>query len=372
MITPTILIPGIKGTTLVNTNTLDFDTIWSGMQSKFETVFDLELQLDQRFEKEPKSIIERSDVEDLAYKEAVVIIQRETESPVYIFGYDWRKSCRENGKRLKAYVEYLKEKLPQKIKSFNFLTHSMGGLVFSCYLKELNGNYDVIAHAVMTVCPFQGSVSALVALLIGEGGIKFPLFNSNDIFRKIARTFPSVYELCPVYDKAIAFDKKYKEGILFNIYNPEHWQTNISSEEMFRKRLSELKEFRIDNPGMLDLVSLDMKTRNRFVIIAGKGEDTKKRVVVQKKKPDRPTGNFFNFNLPDGDGDGTVPFESATFYKKDILTLAVESKWHDGATHGFFLNDGRVQTIIKRFLKDETDLKNWWADVANTVTKVAI
>lgn len=37
MTTPTIIIPGIKGTTLVNTNTLDFDTIWSGIQSKFES-----------------------------------------------------------------------------------------------------------------------------------------------------------------------------------------------------------------------------------------------------------------------------------------------------------------------------------------------
>ena len=70
---PTILVPGIKGTTLVNTNTLDFDTIWSAIQSKFETIFDLELQLDPRFETEKKAIIERSDVEDLAYREAVAI-----------------------------------------------------------------------------------------------------------------------------------------------------------------------------------------------------------------------------------------------------------------------------------------------------------
>ena len=74
---PTILVPGIKGTTLVNTNTLDFDTIWSGIQCKFETIFDLELQLEPRFETDPRSIIERSDVEDLAYKEAVVILERE-------------------------------------------------------------------------------------------------------------------------------------------------------------------------------------------------------------------------------------------------------------------------------------------------------
>jgi hypothetical protein len=367
---PTILVPGIKGTTLVNTNTLDFDTIWSGIQCKFETIFDLELQLEPRFETDPRSIIERSDVEDLAYKEAVVILEREAGSPIYIFGYDWRKSCRENGKRLKAYVEYLKEKL--KRDTFNFLTHSMGGIIFSCYLKELHENYDEIAHAVITVCPFQGSVKALVALLIGEGGIKFPLLNSNDIFRKIARTFPSVYELCPVYDEAICFDEEYRPEIAFDIYNPEHWQGNISDQKMFQKRLSELKEFRVDNPAMLDLSTMDKETRDRIVIIVGKGEDTTGRVVVKKKSPDEKTENFFAFdNKKFYDGDGTVPYESATFYKKDILTLAVESKWYDGATHGFFLNDGRVQTVIKRFLKDDTDRDNWWTDIAKTVTKVS-
>ena len=366
---PTILVPGIKGTTLVNTNTLDFDTIWSGIQSKFETIFDLELQLDPRFETEKKAIIERSDVEDLAYREAVAILGREVNSTIYIFGYDWRKSCRDNGKLLNLYVEYLKEKL--KKDTFNFVTHSVGGMIFLCYLNEINPNYDHIAHAVMTVCPFQGSINALIALLVGEGGVKFPLFNSNDIFRKIARTFPSVYELCPVYDQAIAFDKDYKPRSSFNIYNPKHWQTNISKEKMFKSRLSDLKDFRVDKPAMIDLSTLDKETRGRMVIIVGKGEDTKGRVVVEEKTPDGKSDNFFNFDQDLHDGDGTVPLESATFYKNDVLTLAVDSKWYDGATHGFFLNDGRVQTVIKRFLKNDTSWKEWWTDIARTVEEVS-
>ncbi|MGA1870862.1 MAG: lipase/acyltransferase domain-containing protein [bacterium] len=364
---PTILVPGIKGTTLVNINTLDFDTIWSGIQSKFETIYDLELQLNPSFEKEPKSIIERSDVEDLAYREALVVLEKEIKSTIYIFGYDWRQSCRENGKRLKKYVDYLKAKL--KTDKFNFLTHSMGGILFSCYLKELNGKYDEIAGAVLTVCPFHGSVNALIALIIGEGGIKFPFFNSNDIFRKIARTFPSVYELAPIYRDAVVFDPTYKPNIPFDLYETSHWQSNIV-DDMFMRRLSELKQFRIDNPAMLDLASLDKSVRKRMVIIAGRGEKTKKRVVVKKKTPDKTAENFFDFKQPDGDGDGTVPFESATIYKSSILTLEVESKWYDGATHGFFLNDGRVQTVIKRFFKNDIAHKEWWTDIARTVRKV--
>ncbi|MED3563000.1 alpha/beta hydrolase [Bacillus xiapuensis] len=144
---PTILIPGIQGTKLVNTNTLNFDTIWSAVQSKYETIYDLALMRDSRFEVNPKSIIERSDVEDLAYRQAVHIIEKKTNMPVYIFGYDWRKSSIENSRLLEAYVYYLKEKL--SIKKFNFIAHSLGGIIFSCYLKNLQGNYESIEHAVL-------------------------------------------------------------------------------------------------------------------------------------------------------------------------------------------------------------------------------
>ena len=41
---PTIIIPGIKGTKLVNSNTLNFDTIWSVLQSKYETIYDLSIK----------------------------------------------------------------------------------------------------------------------------------------------------------------------------------------------------------------------------------------------------------------------------------------------------------------------------------------
>ena len=36
---PTILIPGITGTKLADTNRLDFDIVWSGTQSKYESIY---------------------------------------------------------------------------------------------------------------------------------------------------------------------------------------------------------------------------------------------------------------------------------------------------------------------------------------------
>jgi len=366
---PTILIPGIQGTTLVNANTLDFDTIWSGIQSKYETIYDLALKEDTQYDDMPRAIIERSDVEDLAYKNAFYIIKNMIGGSVYIFGYDWRKSCAENGKRLKEYVDHLKGKLG--IDQFNFLTHSMGGIVLSCYLNLLNGNYDIVDHAILTVCPFKGSIHALIGLIKGEGGVKFPFLNSNDEFRKIARTFPSVYELCPTYQGAIDFDtfnSLFGTG-LFDIYNSEHWQSNLSQNSLFKVRLKELKRFQ-EIAIELDLSLLPDETKSRFLIVAGRGEDTRVSVIVEKQGPKEKVNNFFNFDQPKGDGDGTVPLQSSTIYKDDILTLTVESKWHDKATHAFFLNDGRVQAIIKRFLKDETNTTEWWSDAAGSVEEV--
>ncbi len=367
---PTILVPGIQGTTLVNANTLDFDTIWSGIQSKYETIYDLALKEDTQYDDMPRAIIERSDVEDLAYKNAFYIIKNMIGGSVYIFGYDWRKSCVENGKRLKEYVDHLKGKLG--IDQFNFLTHSMGGMVLSCYLNLLNGNYDIVDHAILTVCPFKGSIHALIGLIKGEGGVKFPFLNSNDEFRKIARTFPSVYELCPVYQDAIDFDTSHPLfGIgLFDIYNNEHWQSNLSQNLLFQSRLKQLKQFREIDPAMLDFGLLTEEIKNKFLIIVGKGEDTRDKVVINNQGPKEKVNNFFNFDQPKGDGDGTVPLQSSTIYKDDILTLTVESKWHDKATHAFFLNDGRVQAIIKRFLKDEINITEWWSDAAGSVEKV--
>ncbi|HWO98346.1 MAG TPA: alpha/beta hydrolase [Bacillus sp. (in: firmicutes)] len=373
MTIPTILIPGIQGTKLVNSNTLNFDTIWSAVQSKYETIYDLALKQDSRFEVRPKSIIERSDIEDLAYREAVYVLEHKTKMPVYIFGYDWRKSSAETAKRLADYIEYLKEKL--SVKTFNFIAHSMGAMVFSCYLKNLQGNYSVIDHAVLAACPFEGSVRALIALAAGEGGFRFPLFNSNDEFRKIARTFPSVYEMCPTYKDAVVFES----GPGFDIFNPDHWQSNIGDDDrgMFLNRLSRMKAFRDrKNPAMLNLRELPEEVRKKFLIIAGEGEETKKKVIVQSQSPDGRANNFFNFDSPDanGNGDGAVPLESASIYKDILLTLAVKRKWNNLDMHGLLLNDGRVQTLITRFFLNKTSGNSagspWWSILDGSVRQI--
>jgi len=67
-----IFIPGIKGTKLTSTNRVNFDTIWSGLQSNFETIQDLELTSahdGKYYDKNIRTIIHPGEIEELAYAE---------------------------------------------------------------------------------------------------------------------------------------------------------------------------------------------------------------------------------------------------------------------------------------------------------------
>lgn len=344
------------GTILVNSNTLDFDTIFSGIQKVCESIYDIGLKEDTEIDETPRAIIERSHVEPLAYKEIVNYLKSQLGCQVYIFGYDWRKSCIYNGDKLKEYVEYLKSKL--RIEKFNFITHSMGGLIFSSYLKKLNSNFDGIEHAILTVPPFKGSIEALKSLVEGESW----LFNARENVRKIARTFPSIYELLPVYDNAVVFSN----GSLFDITNLNHWQSNLLNDVIFRSRLTNY----LNSQDYYDFSNIPLESKDKFLIIAGTNEETKTKVIIKPTDPDRKIQNFFDFDQPIGDGDGTVPIESATYYKNSVLTIAVESKWYDNTTHPFFLKDGRVQTIIYRFLNNNTSKSDWFEIIGGSVKRV--
>lgn len=365
-VSPTILIPGITGTTLVNANTLDHDTIWSGVQSKFETLADLALQEEPAFEVPPRSIIRAADVEDLAYAQIVDVIERKCASQPYVFGYDWRQSSRVNGQRLLSFVRYLGRKL--QTSRFNFVTHSLGAHVFGCFLRELAGDYALLDRAVLAAPPFRGAVKALVALVVGEGGTKVPLLNANDEFRKVARTFPAAYELLPVYAGAIT----HASGDPFDLFDHRHWQDNVVDTAVVRTRIGELGAYWTGTPpGMFPLDELPSEVRLRIAVVAGEGEETLQRVVVLPNNPANTVRNFFDFEHPTTrEGDGTVPLESAGWFHQAVATIAVKSKWYDGATHAFLLNDGRVQNVVKRWLLRETERPDWWSDIASTVRRL--
>lgn len=355
-----IFIPGIKGTKLIETNKPTWDTIWSGVQSNFETIEDLELTAlykNRYFDEKPDTIIKASEIETLAYGEFLRDLK--TDKPVYIFNYDWRLSASQNGERLKEYLDYLIDKsnamddaynkkfkhTKNPIKTFDFITHSLGNFILRNYLH--NSGFSKVNKIVFTVPPFKGSLDIVSAAVIGEGF--FP--NVKSKIRKLLRTMPGALELLPNYDDASNFKPKAKHSF----FKFDHWQSNITTDSgpipsKMKKALSLAKK--VVNDELCDLSTLSKNKRDRILVIARGGFDTWQSVNVNKKESST-LGNFVDFNkgLRTTDGDGRVPNISSCHYYKSVKTLMLEDAfWYREYSHGMILKDERVQKMVNRFL----------------------
>ena len=377
---PIILIPGIQGTKLQNVNERDFHVLWSGVKKFFSNIHKLKLQKDGVSDVGAERLVERADVEDIAYSEIINYL-RSKGYRVYIFGYDWRKSNVESAKKLAELITSLTNKL--NTSSFNFLTHSMGGLVLSAYIKSLNvaERNKIINKAIFTVPPFLGSIEASFNLTIG----KSRLFNSSDDFRKVSRTFPSIYELLPVYNDTYEFENAETETH-FNKYDfSTYWQQvakllphrkdTLKKHRLMSHRLKELGKVREQDDFVFDFRDCEEELRSKLLVIAGSNAKTKHKIYVKNSMGH--IKNFFDYEhfKETKDGDGTVPLKSAIPFKDVITTLVVRQRkletWADSRFimadwHAFMLNNGRVQNIIKRFLKaDDETLKgdSWYLSI---------
>lgn len=352
----TIFIPGIKGTKLVETNRSTHDTIWSGIQSNFESIEDLELthQLKGQYYDEPvETIIKAGEIEALAYGEFLKDLK--TNKPVYIFNYDWRLSAKQNGSRLNDFIEYLvekskvsgnREKNQKNIQRFDFITHSLGNAVLRSYIKQFDLNFRRIHKIVFTVPPFLGSIDIAVGILVGEGF--FP--NVKGKIRKVIRTFPGALELLPEYADASRFGSREKH----DFFKFNDWQENVTSpknltSEKFKKALAIARQTVKNN--LCDLAQLSEGQRDRILVIARHGYDTYQSLRVFRKLAGNPK-NYFDIEnaCNNKHGDGRVPHVSSCHYHDSVLTLMVDDAlFFSDYSHGFVLKDERVQKLVNRF-----------------------
>lgn len=346
-----VFIPGIKGTKLVETNRTPFDTIWSGVQSNFETIQHLELTQGRSgvyYDERVKTIIDAGEIEQLAYAE--FIDDLDTDKPVFIFNYDWRYSAEESGEQLAEFVDYLIAKSDAsantpKFKTFDFITHSLGNFVLRNYLHRKG--MGKVNKIVFTVPPFKGAIDIVSTVLIGEGffpGVKAKI-------RKIIRTMPGALELLPTYSEASRFSPQ----ATHSFFNFNHWQENITTPgnpiaAKMKEVLSDAKD--VVKNQLLDLSLLSAAERDRVLIIARHGYKTYQAVKVHKLGADG-TKNFVDLEKAcrTKHGDARVPHASSCVYHDSIKTLMLTfSRWNKDYSHGFVLKDERLQKIVNRFL----------------------
>jgi len=347
-----IFIPGIKGSKLVETNRAPFDTLWSGIQSSFETIDHLELTLGRNrayYDERIESIIRAGEIEELAYAE--FLRDLDTDKPRFIFNYDWRYSANYNGARLAEFVDFLIDKSAasasvQKFETFDFITHSLGNFVLRNYM--LRAGTKRVGKAVLTVPPFKGSIDIVSAALIGEGF--FP--NVKATIRKLIRGMPGALELLPTYDGA----SRFKPSGTHSFFNFNHWQGNITggkAAEVAKMKRALADARAVVRGQLLDLATLPAALRERILIIARHGYESTYQSVAVYKKGVGGTANFVDLAHArrGAHGDGRVPHASSCCYHGSVKTLMVlDSIWHREYSHGFVLKDERVQKLVNRFL----------------------
>jgi pSer/pThr/pTyr-binding forkhead associated (FHA) protein len=140
-------------------------------------------------------------VEDLGYQRGV---------DFHEFAYDWRQDVRVSARLLGQFIESLPDQEPVTL-----LGHSLGTMVSRYYIERLGGDRRV-AQVVLMGGPHFGVVKALTSLLVAPELLPFGLMGER--MRQVISTFPSSYQIIPVYPCAVD-----QNGREINFLEDESW-----------------------------------------------------------------------------------------------------------------------------------------------------
>ena len=354
-----ILIPGIKGIKLVDSNTIDNEVVWQDMRYNFEDFSKTELTFehnDQYFDENFSAIVKPSHLEPLAYKEFWNRLNPDYDYK-FVFPYDWRLPNEINGKRLKSFINNLIKRSKAKDGEemiFDFVTHSMGNMPLRYYIKD-NG-MEHINKIVFVTPPFKGAADAISALTIGRG----LFFNKEDI-RKVARSLPALFELLPTYEN-YAIDSE--NGLAIDLWDENNWQKNLvtvgdnlDKNRSIKKFISNLKKTKVRINELEEWKSnLTPEEKNRILVLVKTDFETLTDIVIEKRPTDGNPENYFDFDLSleSKEGDGVVPNVSSCCYYDEFATYCFKNrKFQDDFKHPFILKDNRVQRVVNSFLNSD-------------------
>ena len=242
--TPTVVIPGLQGSSLQNKYPVPTETSWS-MKSLIEqqlTAVDFDtVGLSQSGEDASLTTLNYAEsIFGFPYAPLMSALRGKLGAKVYSFSYDWRLSLVDSAQELHYFLKRLTRKLSNSSSDwdgkFNFVCHSFGGLVFRGLLDKVFGEIEGLVNKVVFIgVPHRGSIDAVDALVRGHS----PAFGGRKEMRKLARTFPSVYELLPTYEGAL----KSISGSDLDVFSVDSWQRNTTAS---KKRYS-IEQFYLDN-----------------------------------------------------------------------------------------------------------------------------
>ncbi len=343
---PTIIVPGITASHLLDAYPLPPETIWKVLHKDYERVA---LHPDDlRYEvKEPARVI-AGQIFEVAYREMIEELRhnlctvKDQPVPVYPFAYDWRQPLDTSEAQLGQFIDEVidRTKLMRHYAhagyaedpKVNLVGHSMGGLVIAGYLQRKGTSHRV--HKVATLAsPFQGSFESVTKITTGTADLGDSEPSSRE--REAARLTPALYHLLPSFAKGLTVAPKLPD----TLFNPKAWQPSIVAtikqyirlhslkttgipqrpSELFTKLLNSARNHRKRIDGLsLEDIGLDA---SRWLCVVGVNSTTRVRLNVKQRRH----APYFDFRSNDRanqwlhkdqqsrrlTGDGTVPFEGA-------------------------------------------------------------
>jgi len=356
----TLFVPGIKGTQLVDTYPTDFKVRWSledmVVGNIFEDPLDFELK-EGLYDVKRTQLFREWELIDLAYKRMIERLRSWVEPELYTFPYDWRKPIEMNARRLSTLIDHIQGKLRSDGQEprVHFVTHSMGGLVLRSALGLRKPRpFEGIGRIVCIAPPFRGSCDIPKVLIAGE---KNGWLSNEEDFRKLARSFPSIYQMIPSFPKAAVSQQDKSDLDLFDIDN---WQQNVAEKDSLQKPFlvnaeAFLKGSGATRGGTSDAPILtDTELRRHsddILILLSVGYDTPYQIPVDTEN--LHNRNWFDFKnqLTDKQGDERVHLKSAAIRG---ITLAA----YEGATsHGLVCRDSTIIKSASLWLQDRKIVK---------------
>jgi len=233
------------------------------------------------------------------------------------FAYDWRQDVRLAAQRLAQAIDSWQVEGPVTI-----IAHSLGTLVTRYYV-EFFGGRKAVERIVLMGGPHYGTPKGLAAILIGPGILPFGIGAAR--MREVLATFPSAYQILPVYPCIVGQDGTYIDALKDESWLPEQQRPLLRAGRSFRRELGELSSV-------------------PTVSIFGYGLKTILRVNIRRQ----PSGQWHEVSfVEETAGDVSVPSGSAVLKDSEIHPVMQE--------HGFLFVDDGVRMRLKIELTHSVD-----------------
>jgi len=239
-------------------------------------------------------------VESLGYQRQVDLIE---------FAYDWRYDVRLSAQRLAEAIDQWNRPGPIVL-----IAHSLGSLVSRYYIEQLGGK-NKVERVIFLGGPHYGVPRAIANLMLKADLLPFGVL--GDRLRAVLTSFPSMYQILPIYDSA--YDQ---QGNPVNILEDESW---LPQERL--PLLRQARQFRQELGRRVSIPS---------VSVFGYGLKTTGRVNVERA----PSGEWKKIDMVINEcGDAMIPDQSTVLEGSEIHPVQQH--------HGSLYIDNDVKVRLK-------------------------